>query len=152
MRFQVSSAERMANWRWTSTESAYGLLMCACMCLYLICSLCCPASFALTWNLSFKSPCFREDYISALKPAETAFLTLLQGKSRVRNKRKQSTLNVPIPWKWWQIEQRVNGMAGCLHWLLPSGHHRESLWCLINYSECGLSFLPTLFANSCFYK
>lgn len=92
MRFQVSSAERMANWRWPSTESAYVLLMCACMCLYLICSLCCPA---LTWNLSFKSPCFREDYISALKPAETAFLTLLQGKSRVRNKRKQSTLKVP---------------------------------------------------------
>lgn len=103
MRNQGVSAERMANQRWTSTKSAYGLLMCACMCLHCICSLCFSASFALTWHLSFKSPCFR-DYISAVKPAETAFLTLLQGKSRVRIKRKQSTLKVPIPWKWWQME------------------------------------------------
>lgn len=129
MRLQVGSAgmrsiSESLQWVWpakggpTRIKSTHELLVCACMCSCYLCSVRCPGSVALNCHFCFKAPCFRQDYISAVKPAEIAFLTLLQGKCGERNERKQSTLKVPIPWKWWQIEQRrVNEVAGCLHWL-----------------------------------
>lgn len=57
---------------------------------------------SLTCHFCFKSPSLRRDYISTVKPAEIAFLVVLQGRSRERNENKAVFLE--STWKWWQIE------------------------------------------------
>lgn len=63
---------------------------------------CCPATITLTCHFCFQSPCFWEDYISAVKAGEIAFPTLLVSrvmglscKGSVGRGRKESSL----PWK-----------------------------------------------------
>lgn len=56
---------------------------------------------SLTCHFCSESPSLRRDYISTVKPAEIAFLVVLQGRSRETNENEAVFLG--RTWKWWQI-------------------------------------------------
>lgn len=88
IKFQAISSARPS-----SPQSQHTHRSCVHACALVLSALLAPLHFHASFV--FKSPCFRPDCIFAVKIAEVAFPTSLQG----RKKKKRSGLKVPITWK-----------------------------------------------------